>query len=44
VVAHLEWPLMQYYLFHLLQSPINESTWTFKPYRTASRGVSAMTR
>src|SRR5215475_5599994 len=44
VVAHLEWPLMQYYLFHYFSSPINESTWRFMAHRTASGGVSATTR
>ena len=38
VVAHLEWPLMQVLPLSLLQSPINESTWRFMPYRTASGG------
>src|SRR3954447_2483150 len=39
VVAHLEWPLMQVLTLSLTQSPINESTWTFMPYRTASGGI-----
>src|SRR3954453_1526814 len=41
VVAHLEWPLMQVLPLSLTSDPINESTWTFVPYRTASGAVSS---
>src|SRR4029079_12536424 len=43
VVAHLEWPLMQVYLFRA-QRLLDESTWRFGHYRTASAGVRATMR
>src|SRR6478736_9473786 len=38
VVAHLEWPLMQVYLFRALRLLPDESTWRFVHHRTASGG------